>query len=216
VPRTGEATRARIIDAAYTLFYREGLGRVGVDEIAAHSDVTKRTLYYHFESKDALLAAVMETQNGLALSRVRKAIDGRSQDAGAVVRALFSDLAKWAARPDWHGPGFTRIVMELAGLPGHPARAMARRHKAAFEAILAERLAACGVRDAQEAARQVMLVMEGCMSLMLIHGDTRYADAARDCALQLVTSRSTSAARSRGRGTGTRAPRRGSASLRKG
>jgi len=30
--------------------------------------------------------------------------------------------------------------MELADLPGHPARAMARRHKAAIEARLAEKL----------------------------------------------------------------------------
>ena len=39
-----------------------------MDEIAAATRVTKRTLYYHFESKDALLASVLETQHQLALA----------------------------------------------------------------------------------------------------------------------------------------------------
>jgi AcrR family transcriptional regulator len=186
MPGRGDATRARVIDAAYALFYREGFARIGVDQIAERAGVTKRTLYYHFDSKDALLAAVFEAQNELALARVRKAIETSSRDAGAVVRNLFSDLAKWAATPGWHGSGFTRIAMELAGLPGHPARAIARRHKAAFEAMLEQRLAACGQADARDAAPQVMLLMEGCLSLILIHGDTRYAQAAQAAALRLI------------------------------
>lgn len=205
MPRDGEVTRMRIVDAAYALFYREGFGRIGVDEIAAKAGVTKRTLYYHFESKDALLASVMEAQNELALARVAGSI-GEAGDPAAIVRALFASLANWASRPGWHGPGFTRIAMELAGLPGHPARAMARRHKRAFEDMLAERLTASGSHDARRAARQIMLLIEGCMSLMLIHGTIDYATAARDSALRLVTSQSPSAARSRGRGRGTPAP----------
>jgi len=34
--------------------------------------------------------------------------------------SLFSQLADWAAKPRWAGTGFTRIVMELADLPGTP------------------------------------------------------------------------------------------------
>jgi FAD linked oxidases, C-terminal domain/Bacterial regulatory proteins, tetR family len=35
MPRSAKATRRRILDAAYELFYRQGFGRVGVYEIAA-------------------------------------------------------------------------------------------------------------------------------------------------------------------------------------
>jgi hypothetical protein len=35
-------------------------------------------------------------------------------------------------------PGFTRLVIELADLPGHPARLIARRHKAMLETQLAD------------------------------------------------------------------------------
>jgi AcrR family transcriptional regulator len=190
MPKDSVATRARIIDAAYTLFYREGFVRIGVDEIAAEASVTKRTLYYHFDSKDALLAAVMEAQNDLALARIRRIMEGGGNDASAMMRSLFSELAKWASGPGWHGSGFTRVAMDLAGQPGHPARKIAGRHKAAVETLLTERLKACGVADARTAARQIMLLTEGCHSLILIHGDTSYADAALPVALRLVAGRS--------------------------
>src|SRR5262249_54465090 len=39
----------------------------------------------------------------------------------------------WAAKPRWSGGGFTRVVVELADLRGHLARAIARQHKIAAE-----------------------------------------------------------------------------------
>ena len=128
----------------------------------------------------------MEAQNDLALARVRQIMEGGGSDASAMVRSLFVELAKWAATPRWRGSGFTRIAMDLAGLPGHPARLIARRHKAAVEALLGDRLRACGLADARGISRQIMLLTEGCLSLILIHGDTRYARAAQDAALRLI------------------------------
>jgi AcrR family transcriptional regulator len=66
------ATHQRILDAAYTLFYRNGFARVNVDEIAQAANVTKRTLYDHFRSKDELLAEVLQRQNALALQKIEK------------------------------------------------------------------------------------------------------------------------------------------------
>jgi AcrR family transcriptional regulator len=53
--QTGEATRRAILDAAYTLFYRKGYSRVGVEQVAALAKVTKRTLYYHFRARTICL-----------------------------------------------------------------------------------------------------------------------------------------------------------------
>ena len=58
----------RILQAAYRLFRQRGFTRVNVDEIAAAADVTKRTLYSHFESKDALLAEVLRAQHEQAFT----------------------------------------------------------------------------------------------------------------------------------------------------
>ncbi len=59
MPRSSAPTRQAILDGAYGLFRRKGFVRVSMDEIAASAAVTKRTLYYHFTSKDLLLAEVL-------------------------------------------------------------------------------------------------------------------------------------------------------------
>jgi AcrR family transcriptional regulator len=179
-------TRRRILDAAYELFYRRGFTRVSVDEVAALAKVTKRTLYYHFRSKDELLASVLVLQHEMALARVRKYESRYAGDANHVIATLFSELAKWSAKPDWTGAGFSRLAMELADQPGHPARAVARRHKAAVEDWYAELFSKQGISSPKERARELALLAEGATSLILIHGDRSYADTAARAARRLV------------------------------
>lgn len=186
MPRAAGKTRERILDAAYRLFYRDGFARVGVDAVAAAAGVTKRTLYYHFASKDALLAAVLDAQHELVLRQIEGWAGAATGDAQAMVGRLFAAIATWAAKPRWQGSGFTRAAMELAGLPGHPARLAARRHKKAVEDWLAGRLVQGGVADPRDRARQIMVLIEGCLALILIHGDAGYAHAAAAVAERLV------------------------------
>ena len=76
--------------------------------------------------------------------------------------------------------------MELADLPGHPARAIAHRHKAAMEGWWAGLLERAGVPSPSERAREVVLLLEGATALILIHGDRSYAEAAAQAAKRLV------------------------------
>ncbi len=182
----GEKIRERITVAAFRLFRQKGFLRSGVDEIAAAAGVTKRTLYAHFGSKDELLAQVMAAQAELALDVFRRDFAPDAATARQIIETLFHDLARWASTPRWAGPGFSRLVVELADLPGHPARAIARRHKGELEALLADRLAAAGIRDGRALSRQVWLLMEGAMMMALIHGDPAYVEAAAGAALNLL------------------------------
>src|ERR1700743_2799942 len=50
----------RILETADRLFYLQGIRAIGVDTIAAEIGISKRTLYNHFPSKDALIAAYLE------------------------------------------------------------------------------------------------------------------------------------------------------------
>jgi AcrR family transcriptional regulator len=182
-----DQTRQRIIDAAYECFWRSGFARNSVDAIAARAGVTKRTLYTHFRSKDDLLSAVLLRYGELAAKRLEHIGNRMPADRDGMIDSFFGQLAGWAsATPRWTGSGFTRLVVELADLPGHPARAIARRAKATTEGWLADRLATARVSRPRERAREVMLLMEGAMALMLIHGDRCYVDAAACAAKQLL------------------------------
>lgn len=52
--------KRRIIEACTELINQRGLYRLTMDDIAAHSGVSKRTLYSRFESKDVLIETVVE------------------------------------------------------------------------------------------------------------------------------------------------------------
>ena len=51
--------RLAIVDAATKLFLSQGFGAVSVDAIAAKAQVSKPTVYSHFENKEALFSGVM-------------------------------------------------------------------------------------------------------------------------------------------------------------
>ena len=57
------------------------------------------------------------------------------------------------------------------------------------ETWLAERLAKARVLRPAIHAREIMLLMEGAMALMLIHGDRSYIDAAARAAKRLIKRR---------------------------
>ena len=52
--------KERILETADRLFYLQGIRAIGVDTIAAEIGISKRTLYNHFPSKDALISAYLE------------------------------------------------------------------------------------------------------------------------------------------------------------
>lgn len=51
--------RAAIVEAACTLFLESGYGATSMDQIAAAAEVSKRTVYSHFDGKEALFEGVM-------------------------------------------------------------------------------------------------------------------------------------------------------------
>lgn len=186
MPRHGDVTRRLIINAAYELFYRDGFANAGIDAVAEATGVTKRTIYYHFDSKQTLIAAVLDVQHELMLELIQSWADRVADDPVHLVEKLFAEFAAWAKQSRWRGSGFTRAAMEFAGSPGHPARKAARRHKASVEGWLAQQFAQGGVSESQLLARKVMLLLEGCHSLVLIHGESNYADAASEAASLIV------------------------------
>src|ERR1043165_1210551 len=81
-----------ILTSAYRLFHRHGFNRVSMDEIAAAARITKRTLYYHFRSKDDLIAAALDRQHEIALATFRTWTDGLRGRPEVLVARMFDEL----------------------------------------------------------------------------------------------------------------------------
>lgn len=104
------------------------------------------------------------------------------------IRALFDNLARAAAGRRWRGCGFLRTAAELVETPGHPAVREAAAHKKRLEAWFAQVLAEAGLKDAAELARQIVLLVDGAFSVMLVHHDFDYIRSAGAAAARLVQS----------------------------
>lgn len=182
-------TRKRIVDAASKLFYAEGIGRVSMDAVAEKAGLTKRTLYYHFTSKDDLIAAYLDARDQPNLKQMAGWFDATEGDPDLKVQAIFTNLARVARHPKWKGCGFLRTAAELAAMPGHPAVKAGARHKTNFENWLAAALADRSVAEPQIIAREIVLLMDGAFAIMLIHHNPDYVEAAGRAAAILVRSR---------------------------
>jgi AcrR family transcriptional regulator len=66
-----EETRSRILEAAIKLFSNHGYNATSVDHICAEAGISKGAFYHHFESKQALFLALLDSW----LQTIDKAID---------------------------------------------------------------------------------------------------------------------------------------------
>jgi AcrR family transcriptional regulator len=167
----------RILAAADRLFYAKGIRAVGVDTVAAEAGVSKRTLYHHFPSKDALITAYLTARFQLLPPSDRPA---REQLLGAYER-----VERMVADGSFRGCPYVNAVTEL-GDRKHPAAGIAvqfKEQRRRWYRALLERL---GARDADAVATQLQILFEGALSLALVRGDPSIARSARAAAATLI------------------------------
>src|SRR3984893_9260274 len=101
-----DATRRRIIAGARRVFVKKGYARATIEEITAAAGVSRATLYLHFDSKYALLAAATEKMRA-------EAIEGARQLADVLIAGDRGGLRQWV---DWALHYYARTrPMALAG-----------------------------------------------------------------------------------------------------
>ncbi|WP_319530375.1 helix-turn-helix domain-containing protein [uncultured Cohaesibacter sp.] len=186
MPSPEKPARERIIDAANRLFYQEGIRAVSVDAVAEKAGVTKKTLYYHFKSKDDLITAYLTSRDQPNLALYEEWFDTADGQIEDKVEAIFVHLARSARHSKWRGCGFLRTAAELANMPGHPAMKVGAAHKKKFESWLAGRLSEAQIPRPEAIARQIILLLDGAFSIMLVHRDPDYIEEAGRAARALI------------------------------
>ena len=83
-----DATRRRIIAAARKVFVKKGYARATIEEITAAAGVSRATLYLHFDSKFALLAAATQKMRA-------EAVEGARQLTDVLIDGDRADLRRW-------------------------------------------------------------------------------------------------------------------------
>jgi AcrR family transcriptional regulator len=149
--RGGRGARDRILASARKLFYFNGIRDTGVEALAEHAHVSKRTLYQHFPSKDVLIAAYLRDIIDTGGSRPEKNLA-----ADGAPRARLLSIFDIAGRGPFRGCPFHNAAVDAADdMPE-----------------LAGAAAEAGLRDPVAVARRLAVLLEGATGLATSLGDT--------------------------------------------
>jgi AcrR family transcriptional regulator len=188
VAKPGEpavSLRDRILDTALTLFYREGVHAVGVDLVVKESGIAKTSLYRHFGSKDALVAAFLEREDADFWSQWGAIAARLRNDPEGELEAYLDWMAERLRRPGYRGCPQLNVAAELPD-PNHPARLVAQGHKEKMRRHLSALAQRMGLRHPDAVGAQLALVFDGAFISAPFGDGDRLAATLRDSIRHLV------------------------------
>lgn len=100
-----ETMRAMLIEAARRLFTEKGYAATGTPELVGAAGVTRGALYHHFADKQALFAAVVETESAAVAAEIDAAAPASLHPVSALVEGSMAYLRAMRA------PGRTRLLL---------------------------------------------------------------------------------------------------------
>ncbi len=108
-----EQTEQRILEAAYTVFVRDGTAGARMHEIAEEAGVNQALLHYYFRNKERLAEAVFRKVIGQLLAPVIEILAGELGIEEKIELFVRAEIATLKRNP--HLPGY--IIGELAHQP---------------------------------------------------------------------------------------------------
>jgi AcrR family transcriptional regulator len=177
----------RILSAASALFYAQGVRAVGVDAIADAAEVTKKTLYDRFGSKDRLIAAYLERRNRVWHAFLDEQLARRKPSGPEqVILVLFAALSEWMEQSR-RGCGFINASVELAA-PDHPAMPVIVGQKQWMRAEFVAQAELAGFDQVEELADRLLLLHEGALVSYRVAAMEHAPEVAHRAAADLLAS----------------------------
>ncbi|MGN9758017.1 TetR/AcrR family transcriptional regulator [Streptomyces sp. SD31] len=152
------SSRERLLNAAATLTYRDGVG-IGVEALCKAAGVSKRSMYQLFESKDELLAASLEQRTSDYVATLLPATDDGRPPRERIMH-VFEQVESQAGAPEFRGCPYLAVQIELKD-QSHPASRVAHRVKENLTGFFRTEAEQGGASDPDLLARQLSLVFDG-------------------------------------------------------
>ncbi|CUJ85304.1 TetR/AcrR family transcriptional regulator [Achromobacter insuavis] len=181
---SADDARQRLLQATERLVYAGGIHATGMDLIVKTSGVARKRVYQYYPNKDALVAAALRARDERWM---RWFIDATSRAATPRARLLsmFDALREWFASADFRGCAFLNAAGEI-GDEASPVLAVAREHKARLLDHIRALVRAAALPESDEAAAQLLVLVDGAIAVALVSRDPAIADSARRAAATLL------------------------------
>jgi AcrR family transcriptional regulator len=100
-PTKGDQRERALVDAARRVFRDKSIGQVTIDELAGAAGIARSGFYFYFESKQALLAAVVDQALAESDQEMAEWLASDGMDRAALRLGLARALARWRADGRW-------------------------------------------------------------------------------------------------------------------
>jgi AcrR family transcriptional regulator len=187
IAKADRPARERILDAARTLFYREGIRATGVERIAEQAKVSKRTLYQHISSKEELVEAYLRRIHNAGGPPNEQALETPGASTRNRLLAIFDSPPVHRFR----GCPFHNAAVEAADEMTN-VHDIVHEHKLQFIARLTDAAAQAGATDPYQLGHQLAVLFEGALALATSLNDTAPLIHARSAAEVLIDARGAS------------------------
>ncbi|WP_332762974.1 TetR/AcrR family transcriptional regulator [Pseudomonas koreensis] len=181
---TSNETREIILDVTEKLIYKSGIAATSMDLLVKTAGVSRKSIYRYFADKDALVVAALRRRDIRWMDWYRNAVDQAQTPADRLLN-LFSVLKGWFASEGFRGCAFINTSGET-GDAQDPVRLVAREHKQKLLGYLCELCTEHGAEDPLLLARQLLILIDGAITVALVMGDHSAADNAQCMARKLL------------------------------
>lgn len=141
-------TRERIVEAADQLFYQGGFDHTSFADIADAVQISRGNFYYHFKTKDEILAAVIERRMDNTRAMLRR-WEAEGEGPAERIRCFIKILIANQAKIKLYGCPVGTLSMELAKLD-HASKAQAAEIFTLFRDWLRAQFVQLGREDAAD------------------------------------------------------------------
>ena len=161
------APRERLLAAAETLFYDEGV-HIGVDRLCAVAQVSKRSMYQHFSGKDDV---IVEMLRGRATRLAAAWPTGEELSPRARILGVFDAVREMSASSDFRGCPFVNVATELKDRE-HPASVAALGYKLELNDFFEQQARSGGAADPEALGVQLTMIFDGACAYSVVRGTT--------------------------------------------
>lgn len=177
-------TRERLLFTSLNLFKEYGFHAVGLDRILTEVGVTKTTFYNHFESKYELAVEAVRLRDKWETDSFFKAVQERASfDPKKMLLVCFDVLDEWFNGLDYRGCLFIHACAEFPNANDPIHKAGAAHYLEAQKGF--ERISrGAGIQDAEELAREWVMLLEAAVLHRLISKDDGAAQVSKRIAEQ--------------------------------
>ena len=175
---TRNETQDIILDVAEKLIYKSGIAATGMDLLVKTAGVSRKSIYRYFANKEDLVVAALKRRDERWMQWFSSEVDKAPTPLARLLH-LFPVLKGWFQSDGFRGCAFINTSGET-GDPQDPVRQVAKLHKQKLLDYVTHLCTEQGVEQPEVLGKQLLVLIDGAITLALVMGDHDAADQAQD------------------------------------